>query len=250
MSIKLAHPFPAPELRTRILRTRGFFFQEAYEIIFLRFCLRSFYLGKCYGEVPETSYFLQWLKPWSSFPWCFGKYQGKPPKKPRNFCPLWTPENPRKTEKNSWKHSKHQGISSVRKDQGKSKHQGKEDQGKDPARKNKRFSSVLLPPYRIYHSFQNHYSADCKGAGGKRPRQKASKIVKKCQKVFRHFLTIFAQGKKRQKASKVSKSFSTLFARHLFSGRFCNPLNYTHEITIFELFRGLQLQLSGVFRIN
>ena len=25
---------------------------------------------------------------------------------------------------------------------------------------------------------------------------------------------------------------------------------YTHEITIFELFRGLQLQLSGVFRIN
>ena len=25
---------------------------------------------------------------------------------------------------------------------------------------------------------------------------------------------------------------------------------YTHEITIFELFRGLQLQLSGVFRMN
>ena len=25
VSIKLAHPFPAPELRTRILRTRGFF---------------------------------------------------------------------------------------------------------------------------------------------------------------------------------------------------------------------------------
>ena len=26
--------------------------------------------------------------------------------------------------------------------------------------------------------------------------------------------------------------------------------NYMHEITIFELFRGLQLQLSGLFRIN
>ena len=51
-----------------------------------------------------------------------------------------------------------------------------------------------------------------KGAGGKGPRQKTSKIVKKCQKVFRHFSTIFAQGKKRQKSSKsFSKSFSTLF---------------------------------------
>ena len=26
--------------------------------------------------------------------------------------------------------------------------------------------------------------------------------------------------------------------------------HYTHELTIFELFRGLQLQLSGVFRMN
>ena len=26
--------------------------------------------------------------------------------------------------------------------------------------------------------------------------------------------------------------------------------HYTHEITIFERFEGLQLQLSGVFRIN
>ena len=43
-----------------------------------------------------------------------------------------------------------------------------------------------------------------KGAGGKGPRQKTSKIVKKCQKVFRHF--------------------STIFARHHFSGPFCNPL--------------------------
>ena len=28
VSIKLAHPFPAPELRTRILRTRGFFWER------------------------------------------------------------------------------------------------------------------------------------------------------------------------------------------------------------------------------
>ena len=32
-----------------------------------------------------------------------------------------------------------------------------------------------------------------KGAGGKRPRQKTSKIVKKCQQFFRHFSTIFAR---------------------------------------------------------
>ena len=48
-----------------------------------------------------------------------------------------------------------------------------------------------------------------KGAGGKGPRQKTSKIVKKCQKVFRHF--------------------STVFARHLFSGPFCNPLKKEKE---------------------
>ena len=43
-----------------------------------------------------------------------------------------------------------------------------------------------------------------KGAGGKGPRQKTSKIVKKCQKVFRHF--------------------STTFARHYFSGPFWGAL--------------------------
>ena len=56
------------------------------------------------------------------------------------------------------------------------------------------------------------YQRIAKGAGGKGPRQKTSKIVKKCQKVFRHFSTIFAQGKKRQKiVKKRQKSFSTLF---------------------------------------
>ena len=49
-----------------------------------------------------------------------------------------------------------------------------------------------------------------KGAGGKRPRQKTSKIVKKCQKVFRHFSTIFAQGKNVKNRQTASKS-STLF---------------------------------------
>ena len=49
-----------------------------------------------------------------------------------------------------------------------------------------------------------------KGAGGKGPRQKTSNIVKKCQRVFRHFSTIFAQGRKRQKSSKnVEKFFDT-----------------------------------------
>ena len=50
-----------------------------------------------------------------------------------------------------------------------------------------------------------------KGAGGKGPRQKTSKIVKKCQKVFRHFSTIFAQGKNRQKSSKSVKMFFNTF---------------------------------------
>ena len=47
-------------------------------------------------------------------------------------------------------------------------------------------------------------SADCKRGRRKGPRQKASKIVKKCQKVFRHF--------------------STIFARHHFAGPFWGPL--------------------------
>ena len=47
-----------------------------------------------------------------------------------------------------------------------------------------------------------------KGASGKGPRQKASKIVKK---FFRHFSTFFAQGKKRQKSSKSVKQFFDTF---------------------------------------
>ena len=50
-----------------------------------------------------------------------------------------------------------------------------------------------------------------KGAGGQGPRQKTSKIVKKCHKVFRHFSAIFAQGKKRQKSSKSVKKRQDTF---------------------------------------
>ena len=76
--------------------------------------------------------------------------------------------------------------------------------------------------------FQELIQRIAKGAGGKGPRQKTSKIVKKCQKVFRHFSTNFAQGKKRQKSSKSVKKFFDTFRqisrRHHFSGPFCNPL--------------------------
>ena len=79
-------------------------------------------------KVPGPVLFEQfWAPPWPSFPWCLGKNQGKPPKTPRIFL---TPLNPRKTEKKTVeKQPKHQGTSLVRKGQGKSKHQGKEDQG-------------------------------------------------------------------------------------------------------------------------
>ena len=50
-----------------------------------------------------------------------------------------------------------------------------------------------------------------KGAGGKGPRQKTSKIVKNRQKAFRQFSTVFAQGKKLQKSSKSVKKFFDTF---------------------------------------
>ena len=61
------------------------------------------------------------------------------------------------------------------------------------------------------------------GASGKGPRQKTSKIVKKCQKYFRHFSTFFARGKKRQKSSKSVKNIFDTF-RHFSRGtRFPAP---------------------------
>ena len=67
-----------------------------------------------------------------------------------------------------------------------------------------------------------------KGASGEGPHQKTSKIVKKCQKYFRHFSTFFSQGKKLRKSSKKLKNiFDTsrqFFARHQFSGPFWGAL--------------------------
>ena len=54
-------------------------------------------------------------------------------------------------------------------------------------------------------------SADCKRGRRKGATSKNVKIVKKCQKVFRHFSTLFAQGKKRQKSSKNVKKFFDTF---------------------------------------
>ena len=63
-----------------------------------------------------------------------------------------------------------------------------------------------------------------KGASGKGPRQKTSKIVKKCQEYFRHFSTFFAQGKTVKKCQKYFRHFLTIFARHPFSGPFWGAL--------------------------
>ena len=72
-----------------------------------------------------------------------------------------------------------------------------------------------------------------KGAGGKGPRQKTSKIFKKCHKVFRHFSTIFAPGKKTSKIVKKRQQgfqhFSTIFARHHFTGPFWGALIYVGQ---------------------
>ena len=72
-----------------------------------------------------------------------------------------------------------------------------------------------------------------KRAGGKVPHQKTSKIAKKCQKVFRHFSTIFAPGKKTskivKKCQKVFRHFSTIFARHHFSGPFSGALKFAPD---------------------
>ena len=41
--------------------------------------------------VIQATNILRTYIPWSSFPWCLGEYQGKPPQTPRNFWSLWTP---------------------------------------------------------------------------------------------------------------------------------------------------------------
>ena len=66
-----------------------------------------------------------------------------------------------------------------------------------------------------------------KGAGGKGPRQKSQKSSKRV-KSFSTLFDNFRVGKKSskivKKCQKVFRHFSTIFARHLFSGPFCNPL--------------------------
>ena len=61
-----------------------------------------------------------------------------------------------------------------------------------------------------------------------RAGQKTSKIGKKCQNVFRHFLTFFAHGKKKTSkiVKKCQKSFRQSSHRHQFSGPFCQRLWY------------------------
>ena len=85
------------------------------------------------------------------------------------------------------------------------------------------------------------YSADCK-----RGRRKGvtSKNVKKCQKVFRHFSTIFAQGKKRQKSSKSVKKFFDTFRQFsrgtIFLAPFGGLWDIPEEKFVFLGFRRLE----------
>ena len=89
-----------------------------------------------------------------------------------------------------------------------------------------------LPKKRGIPSHTGGESADCKRG---RRKGATSKNVKNRQKVSKSFFDTFRQfsrrAKKSQKSSKsvkkrqkVFRHFSTIFARHLFSGPFCNPL--------------------------
>ena len=74
-------------------------------------------------------------------------------------------------------------------------------------------------------------SADSKRGQWKGSASQKSKIVKKCQKYFRHFSTFFAQGEKTskivKKCQKYFRHFSTIFARHQFAGPFWGALIIT-----------------------
>ena len=72
--------------------------------------------------------------------------------------------------------------------------------------------------------FSETISADCKRGRRKGAASKNVKSVKKCQKVFRHFSTIFAQGKKRQKSSKNVKKFFDTFRQFSRRHHFPRPL--------------------------
>ena len=80
------------------------------------------------------------------------------------------------------------------------------------------------PPQKERGASVLFYQRIARGAGGKGPRQKTSKIAKKCRKVFRHFSTIFARGKKRQKSSKNVKKFFDTFRQFSRRAPFFRPL--------------------------
>ena len=79
----------------------------------------------------------------------------------------------------------------------------------------------------------SNLSADCKRG---RRKGATSKNVKNRQKVSKIFSTLFDNFRAGKKNSKIAKKcqkcfrhFSTIFARHLFSGPFCNPLNLSEK---------------------
>ena len=83
-----------------------------------------------------------------------------------------------------------------------------------------------------------------KGAGGKGPRQKKSKSVKKCFDTFRQFSHRAKNLKNRQKVSKVSRHFSTSFARHHVSGPCWGALRET--LDTFKILRHVMRAILSV----
>ena len=98
---------------------------------------------------------------------------------------------------------------------------------------------------------------------GSEPGQKQVQITQRIS--WGYSLEIASQGQKQPLRLKITLDGLALkgIIRTLFKNRTLENKNnlwgkkyhsfqnhYTHEIIIFELFRGLQLQLSGVFRIN
>ena len=100
-----------------------------------------------------------------------------------------------------------------------------------------------------------------KGAVGKGPRQKTSKIVKKCQKVFRHFSTIFAQGKKRQKSSKSARNIFDTYRQFSRGSEKASPrthdqrmhdsggIQYTHELLFSNYLGDYSCSFQGSFEL-
>ena len=87
------------------------------------------------------------------------------------------------------------------------------------ATKHDRKCQPFLCPMRFQPSLSQRTA---KGAGGKGPRQKTSKIVKKVSKIFSTLFDICRAGQKKskivKKCQKVFRHISTIFALHHFSG--------------------------------